>query len=303
MSGDRANQVYVKGFGRRRFHFPESGLHRSLTRLDPKAVVDRDEGAASTSPLEELGNDLSSWNREAAAAAPSSWVCKRCLAGQKSQIQPRNFYHDDSLLSSRAASPSSPIFGFEDPRCTGMSPSTTASTKSGSSFTSPRIDPGAPIINCSYPGCAAKIDGKRQVLCEAHLHVISKTDKYRDCAQENGTHTAQTPKGTFGIPLQTLSSTNPRQLLPNTAKDRPITGLKPAGNPPHAQQQLAPKHGTIPYFRGESVMTPTSVRPLAPRPPAHSPAWIPSPIMSLTKQTASQLPNRALRELRTPYGL
>lgn len=70
MSGDRANQVYVKGFGRRRFHFPESGLHRSLTRLDPKAVVDRDEGAASTSPLEELGNDLSSWNREAAAAAP-----------------------------------------------------------------------------------------------------------------------------------------------------------------------------------------------------------------------------------------
>ncbi|AEO56984.1 hypothetical protein MYCTH_2302619 [Thermothelomyces thermophilus ATCC 42464] len=152
-----------------------------------------------------------------------------------------------------------------------MSPSTTASTKSRSSFTSPRIDPGAPIINCSYPGCPAKIDGKRQIMCEAHLHVMSNTDKYRDFAQENGTHTAQAPKGTFGIPLQTLSSTNPRQLLPDTAKDRPITGRKPAGNPPHAQQQPPPKHSTFPFLRGESVMTPTSVRPLAPRPPAHLP--------------------------------
>ncbi|KAK4251742.1 hypothetical protein C7999DRAFT_27820 [Corynascus novoguineensis] len=162
-----------------------------------------------------------------------------------------------------------------------MSPSTTASTKSGSSFTSPRIDAGALIISCSYPGCPAKIDGQRQALCEAHLqvHAISKTDKYWDSAQANGTHAAHAPAGSFTVPLQTFSTTNPRKLLPETDKDRPIIRRKTAGNPPlFVQQQPAPKHSTPP-FRGESAMSPPSARPLAPRPPAYSPPASPGVLL------------------------
>ncbi|KAK4042684.1 hypothetical protein C8A01DRAFT_13707 [Parachaetomium inaequale] len=152
-----------------------------------------------------------------------------------------------------------------------MSPSATAAVNS----TSQRIDSAAGfIINCSFSGCAAKIDGNRHALCEAHKHLedISNTDQSRDSVQANGTRPAQAPAGTSGFPSQSLFSTsNPRKMLPETDKDRPIMRRKTAGNPGQfIAQQPTPKHSTPPS-RGESIMSPPSSRPLAPRPPVHSP--------------------------------
>ncbi|KAK3296833.1 uncharacterized protein B0H64DRAFT_110503 [Chaetomium fimeti] len=203
----------------------------------------------------------------------TNWVCKRCLAGQEGQVKRRRLYHDNSLLSSRAASPSSASSSLDSFRRTRMSPSTTAAINPSSSFTSHRSgdSTGPSIINCSFTGCPAKIDGSRQILCEAHLQVFSKSDKNGDSGQANGTHATQGPTGTSDSPFRPLSATNPRKLLPETDKDRPITMRKTAGNPPQLDaQQLRPKHST-PLSRGGSTSFPPSSRPLAPRPPANSP--------------------------------
>ncbi|KAH6840760.1 hypothetical protein B0I37DRAFT_357613 [Chaetomium sp. MPI-CAGE-AT-0009] len=152
-----------------------------------------------------------------------------------------------------------------------MSPSTTAAIDSSSSFTSPRSDDptGPSIINCSFTGCPAKIDGSRQILCEAHLQVFSKSDKNGDSGQANGTHATQGPTGTSGSSFRSPSATNPRKLLPETDKDRPIMRRKTAPNPPQLiAQQATPKQAPS---RGGSTTFPPSSRPLAPRPPANSP--------------------------------
>lgn len=155
-----------------------------------------------------------------------------------------------------------------------MSPSSTTAINSNSSFTSHKSDDdstGASIISCSFTGCTAKIDGSRQILCEVHLQVCSKTDKTRDSGQANGTHATQAPAGTSDPPFRSLSATNPRKLLPEADKDRPIMMRKTAGNPPQLNtQQPTPKHHT-PSSRAGPAAFPPSSRPLAPRPPANSP--------------------------------
>ncbi|KAK4152802.1 hypothetical protein C8A00DRAFT_15933 [Chaetomidium leptoderma] len=157
---------------------------------------------------------------------------------------------------------------------------TASATNTSASFTSPRNDAVGHIINCSFTGCPAKIDGNRQVLCEAHLQqAFSKPDKTRGPVQANGARTAPAPTGTSSSPRRLINSTstNPRKLLPETDKDRPIMRRKTAGNPPQfVPQQPTPKHSTPPS-RGDSTMSPPSHQPLAPRPPVHSPPASPGP--------------------------
>ncbi|KAH6641669.1 hypothetical protein F5144DRAFT_643125 [Chaetomium tenue] len=146
-----------------------------------------------------------------------------------------------------------------------MSPSRTTAINSSASFTSHTSDDdstGLSIVPCSFTGCAAKIDGSRQILCEVHLQLFSKTDKNWDSGQANGTRATQIPTGASDPLFRPLSATNPRKLLPETDKDRPIMRRKTAGNPPQLNaQQPTPKHNSFP----------PSSRPLAPRPPADSP--------------------------------
>lgn len=142
--------------------------------------------------------------------------------------------------------------------------------------TSQRDDAPSSIINCSVTGCLAKIDGKRQVLCEAHLQVFSKTDRPQHPVQPNGTHAPPDPPSASGLG-RSGSIPNPRKLLPETDKDRPFMRRKTAGNPPpFVPQQPTPKHSTPPS-RGEPTKSPPS-QPLAPRPLVHSPPASPGPL-------------------------
>ncbi|KAK4121404.1 hypothetical protein N657DRAFT_557522, partial [Parathielavia appendiculata] len=135
-----------------------------------------------------------------------------------------------------------------------------------------RLGPSGRIITCSFPGCPAKIDGHRQVLCEAHLQAIASADK------TNGTQVATTPAGTSTLSRPPVSGPNPRKMLPETDKDRPIMRRKTAGNlPQFVPQQPTPKHSTPPS-RGPSTMSPSSPQRLAPRPSVHSPPASPGSV-------------------------
>ena len=213
------------------------------------------------------------------APTRSNWVCKRCLAGHLGLAKRRHYnYHDNSLLSSRAASSSSASPGLGDTsaalklklNAASMATAAAAAAAIGPDPGQQHSDSAGFIINCSFTGCPAKIDGKRQVVCEAHLQAISKTDGTRDPGpvRENGTH------GTHATPVSAgpTSPRNPRKLLPETDKDRPFMRRKTAGNPPQfIAQQPTPKH-SAPSSRGESAMSPPSQpRTLAPRPSVCSP--------------------------------
>ena len=211
------------------------------------------------------------------APTRSNWVCKRCLAGHLGLAKRRHYYHDNLPLLSRAASPSSASPGLGD-ASVALKLIFNAASMATSAAATIAPDPGQQhsdsaglIINCSFTGCPAKIDGKRQVLCEAHLQVISKTDgQTRDPGpvRANGMH------GTRATPTSAgpTSPRNPRKLLPETDKDRPIMRRKTAGNPPQfIAQQPTPKQ-SAPPSRGESAMSPPSQpRALAPRPSVCSP--------------------------------
>ncbi|KAK4104598.1 hypothetical protein N658DRAFT_483504 [Parathielavia hyrcaniae] len=143
-----------------------------------------------------------------------------------------------------------------------MAPASDTATSvvtNGSISLIPSQGPPGPIINCPFPGCPAKIDGLHRVLCAAHMQAIASTDN------TNATHAAP------GLPRPPVAAPNPRKMLPETDKDRPIMRRKTAGNlPQFFPQQPTPKHGTPPS-RGQSTTSPSSPQRLAPRPPVHSP--------------------------------
>ncbi|KAL2133139.1 hypothetical protein VTI74DRAFT_2834 [Chaetomium olivicolor] len=206
----------------------------------------------------------------------SNWVCKRCLA-DRSQLK-RRHYHDKSLLSSRAASPSSALSGVDIFARASMAPSATngSATSPTSSIRTQQNGLAGPIINCSFPGCSAKIDAERQVLCEAHLQNISRADRNRDAVKANRTHAVPHSKGTPSASRGPVAVANHKKLLPETDKDRPIMRRKTAGNPPQFMpQQPTPKNST-PSSRGEPTRSPPPPRAIAPRPPVHSPPASPS---------------------------
>ncbi|KAK4241017.1 hypothetical protein C8A03DRAFT_41532 [Achaetomium macrosporum] len=167
---------------------------------------------------------------------------------------------------------------------------TDTATSFSSSFASQQHkESAAPIINCPVPGCSAKIDAKRQVICEAHLRSISTTDRGRDAPQETGSRTATAPPGTSSSVRQPMPSPNPnpRKLLQEIDKDRPmILRRKTAGNPPQfipRQPIPIPKHSTPPSRSGPTL-SPPSPQPLAPPPPVHSPPA--SPVQSRNGEPA-----------------
>ncbi|KAK3307993.1 uncharacterized protein B0T15DRAFT_523181 [Chaetomium strumarium] len=155
------------------------------------------------------------------------------------------------------------------------SSATDTATSFSSSFVSQQKDSAAPIINCPVPGCSAKIDAKRQVICEAHLRSMSTADRSRDASQEVGSRTAG-PPGTSSLARPPMPSTspNPRKLLQETDKDRPmILRRKTAGNlPQFIPQQPTPGLAS----RSGPTLTPPSPQPLAPPPPVHSPPASPA---------------------------
>ncbi len=239
------------------------------------------------------------------APSRSNWVCKRCLAGHLGLAKRRHYYHDNLPLLSRAASPNSASPGLGD-ASVALKLKLNAASMAATAATAIASDPGQQhqhsdaagfIINCSFTGCPAKIDGKRQVLCEAHLQVISKTDgQTRDPGpvRANGMH------GTRATPTSAgpTSPRNPRKLLPETDKDRPIMRRKTAGNPPQfITQQPTPKH-SAPSSRGESAMSPPSQpRALAPRPSVRSPPASPGSLQDgeplRKRQRRSSSPRRS----------
>ncbi|KAJ4302313.1 hypothetical protein N0V88_002456 [Collariella sp. IMI 366227] len=108
----------------------------------------------------------------------------------------------------------------------------------------------------------------RQVVCEAHLQDLSKTDRNRDAVRPNGTatHAVTAPKGTSSTSHRPDAVTNHRKLLSETDKGRPIMRRKTAGNPPlfKPQQPISKESTASP--RVELSISPRSPRGIVSRP-------------------------------------
>ncbi len=242
----------------------------------------------------------------------SNWACHRCVAGHKglnglgSPAKVRHYHDNSPLLSSRvspSSSSASPSLGESTSLSLNFARNPTPRLNlevpsMASSVAAPLANPGQHnggsaglVINCSFTGCLAKIDGKRQFMCDAHMQLLSEPSRTweagRAPAPANATANAAAnanantnANGTHATPAvhPNPGALNPRKLLiPEIDKDRPIMRRKTAGNlPQFVPQQPTPKH-SAPSSRGESIKSPPSVRPLAPRPPVRSPPGSPGP--------------------------
>ncbi|KAK3996774.1 hypothetical protein QBC44DRAFT_200530, partial [Cladorrhinum sp. PSN332] len=154
-------------------------------------------------------------------------------------------------------------------------------------------------IECSFPGCSAKLDGTRDVFCSIHMQSLSKASKpltgqgFAPSPSVSTTNGTPSPTPAPGIsspsPQRQLPTLNPRKMLPENGKSRPIfLKRKSAANPSRIiTQQPTPKHSTPPLI-GESAAatalptttTTTADPPIAPPSAAHSLPISPSPSQS-----------------------
>ncbi|KAL2023794.1 hypothetical protein VTK56DRAFT_1061 [Thermocarpiscus australiensis] len=157
---------------------------------------------------------------------------------------------------------------------------TTSPSAATASFASQRNDSTGLIIDCPFPGCSVKIDGKREVLCETHLQAVSNPDRSRDAPSlpANDAHIAPvSTESSSSAPSRQppMRTSNLKKLLPDNG---PIMRRKSAQQGPQfTPQQPTPKHTTPPSCV-ESSVSPLSPPPVAPQPSVHSPPLSPRPV-------------------------
>ncbi|KAK4229629.1 hypothetical protein QBC38DRAFT_98309 [Podospora fimiseda] len=183
-------------------------------------------------------------------------------------------------------------------------------------------------IDCPFPGCSAKLDGKRDVFCPVHMQSLSNKASKPLTGTHQFTESSSTTSGSVPIaatvvvarphpissqpqpslspapginspsPQRQLSTSNPRKLLLENEKNRPIImKRKSAPNPPRViMQQPTPKYTTPPIggdpptgalpqrtTTSTSTISPADP-PAAPSPVVHSPPISPRSTASVNKR-------------------
>ncbi|KAH6627061.1 hypothetical protein B0J18DRAFT_426400 [Chaetomium sp. MPI-SDFR-AT-0129] len=162
-----------------------------------------------------------------------------------------------------------------------MSPSAAATIfPAAVPFTAQETDSTGPIIRCSVPGCLTRIDSKHQTVCEDHLRIFSQPNQGTEDAQVNHTRILTGGlSGTSSSVSQDLTRSNPRKLLLETGKGQPFVRRKTAVSPTHFMVRQSTSQDNAPSSsHGVSALSPPSSRPLAPRPPVHSPPASPGSV-------------------------